>query len=60
MDSFKRINEEKLPDKKCFYSLEKLIIMVKTNDNGDGRIMREDYLTCNKIWDEFSIKNMGD
>ena len=60
MDSFKRINEEKLPDKKCFYSLEKLIIMVKTNDNGDGCIRREDYLTCNKIWDEFSIKNMGD
>ena len=33
-----------------------------TGDNGnklDGHIIDEDYLTCNKIWNEFNIKNMG-
>ena len=47
--SFKRFNEEKLPDKKCFYSPLKDAI---TDDNGkklDGHIIHEDYLTCNKI-----------
>ena len=60
MDCFKRFNEEKLPDKKCFYSLVK---DGKTNDNGeklDGRIRDEDYLMCNKTWNDFGVKNMGD
>ena len=26
----------------------------------DGHISNEDYLTCNIIWNEFSVKNMGD
>ena len=49
MDSFKRFSEEKLPDKKCFYSSVK---DKATGDNGknlDGHISNEDYLTCNKI-----------
>ena len=25
----------------------------------DGRISDEDYLTCNKIWNEFNMKSMG-
>ena len=48
MDSFKRFNEEKLPDKKCFYSSVK---DGTTGDNGkklDGHISDEDYLTCKK------------
>ena len=60
MDSFKRFNEEKLPDKKCFYSSVK---DGTTGDNGkklDGHISDEDYLTCKKIWNEFNMKNMGD
>ena len=60
MDSFKRFNEEKLPDKKCFYSSVK---DGTTGDNGkklDGHISNEDYLTCKKIWNEFNMKNMGD
>ena len=60
MDSFKRFNEEKLPDKKCFYSSVK---DGTTGDNGkklDGYISDEDSLTCNKIWNEFNMKNMGD
>ena len=34
-----------------------------TGDNGeklDGHISDEDYLTCNKIWSKFNMKNMGD
>ena len=34
-----------------------------TNDDGkklDGHKSNEDYLTCNKVWNEFNLKNMGD
>ena len=61
MDSFKRFNEEKLPDKKCFYSSVK---DGTTSDSGEkldghnGHIKDEDYLTCKKIWNEFNMKNM--
>ena len=60
MDSFKRFNEEKLPDKKFFYSSGK---DGTTNDNGkklDGHISDEDYLTCKNIWGVFDMKNIGD
>ena len=60
MDSFKRFSEEKLPDRKCFYSSVK---DETTSDNGkklDGHISYEEYLTCKKIWDVFGMKNMGD
>ena len=46
MDSFKRFNEEKLPDKKYFYSSIK---DGKIGDDGkisDGHIDVNDYLTC--------------
>ena len=52
MDSFERFGEEKLPDKKCFYSSIK---ERTTGDNGeklDGHISGKYYLTCNKIWTE--------
>ena len=35
----------------------------KISDDGkksDGHISFKDYLTCEKIWDEFDIKDMGD
>ena len=60
MDSFKRFNEYKLPDKKCFYSSVK---DGTTHDNGeklDGHISDENYWTCKKTWNEFNMKNMGD
>ena len=60
MDNFKRYDEEKLPDKKCFYNSVK---DGTTSDNGkklDGHINDEDYLTCKNIWNEFNMKNMGD
>ena len=48
IDSIESFKEEKLPDKKCFYSSVK---DGTTNDNGeklDDHIGDEDYLTCNK------------
>ena len=49
-----------MPDKEYFYSCVK---DGTTGDNSkklDGHISDEDYLTCNKIWNEFNMKNMGD
>ena len=60
MNSFKRFNEEKLPARKYFYSSTK---DGKIGDDGkisDGHISFKDYLTCEKIWDKFDIKDMGD
>ena len=49
MNSFKKFSEEKLPDKKYFYDSLK-----------DQHISDKDYLTCNKIWNKFSMKTMDD
>ena len=58
MDSFKRFNEKKLPEKNCFYSSVK---DRPTNDNVEklqGHLSDENYLTFRNIWNKFSIKNM--
>ena len=60
MDSFKRFNEEKLPDKECFYSSVKDGTGGDNGEKLDGHISDEDYMTCKKIWNEFNMKNMGD
>ena len=60
MNSFERFNEKKLPARKYFYSSTK---DGKIGDDGkisDGHISVKDYLTCEKIWDKFEMKNMGD
>ena len=60
IDSFKRFNKEKLFDKECFYRSVK---GGETGDIGeklDGHISDEEYLTCEKIWKEFGMKNMDD
>ena len=60
MNSFERFNEEKLPARKYFYSSAK---EGKIGDNGkisDSHVSVNDYLTCEKIWDKFEMKNMGD
>ena len=60
MNSFERFNEEKLPARKYFYSSTK---DGKNGDDGkisDGHIGFKDYLTFEKIWDNFNMKNMGD
>ena len=60
MDRLKRFGEEKLPDKKCFYSSVKNRTTGANGNKLDGHISDKDYLTCNKILNEFNIKNMGD
>ena len=59
MSSFKRFREEKLPDKKCFYSFVKDGTTGGKGKKLDSHISDENYLTCNKIWNEFNMKNMG-
>ena len=49
LDSFKRINEEELPDKKCFYSSVKDGTTGHNGETFDGHISDEDYLTNSKI-----------
>ena len=49
-----------MPDREYFYSFVK---DSTTGDNGkkvEGHISDKDYLTCNKIWNEFNMKNMSD
>ena len=60
MNSFKRFNEETLPAKKYFFSSTK---KGKTDNDGkisDSHVSIKDYMTCEKIWDKFGMKNMGD
>ena len=60
MNSFKRFNEDKLPARKYFFSSRK---KGKIDENGkisDGHKSIEDYLTCEKIWNKFKMRNMGD
>ena len=60
MNSFKRFDEGKLCARKYFFSLTK---KGKIDENGkisDGHISIEDYLTCEKIWNKFKMKNMSD
>ena len=60
MNRFERFNEEKLPARKYFYSPTK---DEKIGDDGkisDGHISVKDFLTCEKIWNKFEMKNMGD
>ena len=56
LNSFKKFSEEKLPDKKYFYSSVK---DATTDDNGeklDGHINDKDYLTCKNTWNAFNMK----
>ena len=60
MNNFERFKEKKLPARKCFYTSTK---DRKVGDDGrksDSYISRTDYLTCEKNWDKFDIKDMGD
>ena len=56
----KDVKKKKLPARKYFFSSTK---KGKIGDDGkisDGHISVKDYLTCEKIWDKFEMKNMGD
>ena len=59
LNSFERFNEGKLPARKYFYSSIK---DGKIGDDGkisDRHISVKDYLTREKTWDKFEMKNMG-
>ena len=60
MDSFKKINEKKLPDRRCFYRSLKNGKTGDDNEELDGYISHEEYLTREKIWDVLGMNNMGD
>ena len=60
MGSSKRFNEEKLPDKEGFYSSVKDGATADNSKKLDGQISNEDYMTCNKIWNKFNMKDMSD
>ena len=60
MNSFKRFNEDTLCARKYFYSSMK---DKKTGDDGtisDCYESIKDYMVCERIWDRFDMKNMGD
>ena len=60
MNSFKKINGEKLCAKKYLLSSTKKGKIDEDVKISDGDISIEDYLTCEKICNNFKMKNMGD
>ena len=60
MNSFEKLNEKKLPARKCFYSSTKDRKIVDDDKISDGHISLKDCLTCEDIWEKFDIKDMGD
>ena len=60
MNSFERFNEEKFPAAKYFYSSTKDGIIGDDGKISGGHISIKDYLTCQKIWNKFEMKYMGD
>ena len=60
MNSFKKFDEDKLPARKYFFSSTKKGKIDEDGKISDGHISIEDYLTCEKIWNKFKMKNMGD
>ena len=60
MNSFKRFNEDKLYARKYFYSSTKDKKISKDGKISDGHVSIEDYMVCERIWDKFNMKNMGD
>ena len=46
--------------KKCFYSSVKDGTTDNNGEKLDGHTSNEKYLTCNKILNEFNMKNIGD
>ena len=60
MNTFKRFDEEKLCARKYFFSSTKKGKIDEDGKISDGHISIEDYLTCEKTWNKFKMKNMGD
>ena len=49
-----------MPARKCFFSPTKDGKIGDDGKKSDGHISFKDYVTCEKIWDRFDMKNMGD
>ena len=60
MNRFERFDEETLPARKYFYSSTKDKKIGDDGKKSDDQISFKYYLTCEKIWDKFDMKNMGD
>ena len=60
MNSFKRFNEENLPARKYLFSSTIKGKIDNDDKISDGHVSIKDYLMCEKIWDKFEMKNMGD
>ena len=60
LNSFERFNEEKLLARKYFYSSTKDGTIGDDGKISDGHISVKNYLTCEKIWDKFEMKKLGD
>ena len=60
MNSFKRFNEDKLCARKYFYSSTKDKKISEDGKISDVHVSFEDYMVCERMWDKFKMKNMGD
>ena len=60
MNSFERFNEKILSATKCIFSSTKDGNIDDDGKKSDGHISLKYYLTCEKSWDKFDIKDMGD
>ena len=60
MNNFERFNEKKWPARKRFFSLTKKGKIDNDGEITNGHVSIKDYLACEKIWDKFGMKNMGD
>ena len=60
MISFKRFNEDKPCARRYFYSSTKDEKISEDGKISNGHVSIEDYMVCEKIWDKFKMKNMGD
>ena len=60
MNRFKGFNEDKLCARKYFYSSTKDKKISEDGKISDGHVNVEDFMVCERIWDKFNMKNMGD
>ena len=60
MNTIERLNEGRLCARKYFFCSTKKRKIDEDGKISDVHIGIEDYLMCEKIWDKFKMKNMGD
>ena len=60
MNSLKRFNEDILCARKYFYSSTKNKRISEDGKISDDHVSIENYMVCERMWDNFKMKNMGD